>query len=71
MANMGLDFRAPKITDTESWEVLAILYERGYTFHGCGCDAGGYVPPKRVKDIPAFLERRGPQRTLLRRLTKK
>jgi hypothetical protein len=56
MANMGLDFRAPKKTEVEAWEVLAFLYERGFAFHGCGCDAGGYIPPKRVKDIQAFLE---------------
>ncbi len=56
MANMGLEFRAPKKTEAEAWDVLAFLYERGFAFRGCGCDAGGYVPPKRVRDIPAFLE---------------
>jgi|KBSSwiStaDraftv2_1062776.scaffolds.fasta_scaffold939240_2 hypothetical protein len=56
MANMGLDFRAPKKTDVEAWEVLALLYEQGHAFRGCGCDAGGYIPPKRLRDIPAFLE---------------
>jgi hypothetical protein len=56
MANMGLDFRAPKKSDIEAWKVLAFLYERGFAFHGCGCDAGGYIPPKRVSDIPSFLE---------------
>ena len=56
MANMGLDFRAPRKTDVEAWEVLAFLYERGYAFRGCGCDAGGYIPPRRLKGIPAFLD---------------
>lgn len=55
MANTGLDFRAPKKTDTEAWAALAFLYDRGFAFHGCGCDAGGYVPPKRLKDIPQYL----------------
>jgi hypothetical protein len=60
MANMGLDFRAPKQTEVGEWEVLAILYERGFAFRGCGCDAGRYIPPKRVREIPAFLEAHHP-----------
>jgi len=56
MANMGLDFRAPKKTEVEAWKVLVFLYERGFAFRGCGCDAGGYIPPKRVRDISAFLQ---------------
>jgi hypothetical protein len=56
MANMGLDFRAPKKTEVEAWKVLDFLYERNFAFRGCGCDAGGYIPPKRVRDIPAFLD---------------
>ena len=56
MANMGLDFRAPRKTDVEAWEVLSFLYEKGFAFHGCGCNAGCYVPPKKRRDIPAFLK---------------
>ena len=55
MASMGLDFRAPKKTAVEAWQVLALLYERGYVFRGCGCDAGGFIPPTRLEDVPAFL----------------
>jgi hypothetical protein len=46
----------PSPLTLEAWEVLAFLYERGFAFRGCGCDAGGYIPPKRVRDIAAFLE---------------
>lgn len=56
MADMGKDFRAPKKTEIEAWEVLAFLYDRGFSFHGCGCDAGGYIPPRKRRHIPAFLK---------------
>jgi hypothetical protein len=56
MADMGLDFKAPPKRNTEAWEILRILYEHGFTFHGCGCDVGVY-PPRKLRDVPAWLER--------------
>lgn len=37
--------------------MLAILYEEGFAFHGCGCDAGGFNPPTKLKDVETFKER--------------
>lgn len=44
MANMGLDFKAPKRKDNKAWQHLSMLYEVGITFHSCGCGGPGYVP---------------------------
>jgi hypothetical protein len=45
-------------------EGLGISLERGFAFRGCGCDAGGYIPPMRVRDIPAFLDAHYPDTRL-------
>ncbi|MCP4647574.1 MAG: hypothetical protein GY852_07545 [bacterium] len=74
MANMGLDFRVPKRTAKEAWKVIEILYDEGYAFHGCGCDAGGYIPPTKLKDVPAFKikhRRYTPGEQLLQKIDKK
>ena len=55
MADMGLDFKPPKQTDVEHWEVVARLYRRGFAYHSCGCVGPGYRPTRRV-DVPGFLE---------------
>ncbi len=44
MANMGLDFEAPKKDDVKKWEHLKNLYQVGITFHSCGCSGPGYIP---------------------------
>lgn len=44
LANMGLDFKPPKQTDTRAWAALASLFEAGETFHSCGCNGPGYRP---------------------------
>ena len=44
MANMGLDFEAPKKTDKKAWEHMAKLFRVGITFHSCGCSGPGYIP---------------------------
>lgn len=54
MALMGLDFKAPKSRDKESWEVISLLYNNGFSFKGCGCYVG-YFPPKKVKDVEEWL----------------
>lgn len=57
MVDMGLDFKAPPKDDREAWQILETLHEHGFAFHGCGCDAGGFVPPRRLSEVPAWLER--------------
>lgn len=44
MANMGLDFKAPKMKDVDAWKHIANLYKVGITFHSCGCSGPGYIP---------------------------
>lgn len=55
MALMGLDFRPPKKNDYESWEIIQVLYDHGYSFKGCGCFVG-YWPPKKKSEITSWLE---------------
>lgn len=55
MAAMGLDFRPPPQRDREAWEILRILYGRGFAFRGCGCMVG-YAPPARRAELPAWLQ---------------
>lgn len=58
MAPMGLDFKAPKKGEVEQWTIIKLLYENGFSFHGCGCYVG-YAPPNKLKDLPAFFEQHG------------
>ena len=44
MANMGLDFEAPKKQDVKAWQHIKDLYTTGITFHSCGCTGPGYIP---------------------------
>lgn len=55
MAMFGLDFRPPPQDDIEAWRIVEHLYDRGFAFESCGCDGPGYAPPKRLKDLPAWL----------------
>jgi hypothetical protein len=60
MADMGLDFKAPSKRDREAWQILEVLHENGFTFHGCGCDVG-FTPPRTLRELPEWLERHGRQ----------
>jgi DNA-directed RNA polymerase subunit RPC12/RpoP len=44
MANMAMDFAAPKKTETKKWEHLKTLYSVGITYGSCGCAGPGYIP---------------------------
>ena len=57
MADMGLDFKAPKMKDEEAWEHLKSLYSVGITFHSCGCNGPGYIPNTKEELIRYFQER--------------
>jgi hypothetical protein len=56
MSNMGLDFKAPRQRDKRQWKKVRILFERGYTYHSCGCGGPGYRP-RTLAEVPAFLGR--------------
>jgi len=47
MANMGLDFRAPKKTDIQAWQAVKGLFVTGRSFLTCGCDGPGFIPANR------------------------
>jgi hypothetical protein len=55
MADMGLDFKPPKRSAVEHWEVVEFLYQRGFAYHSCGCGGPGFRP-SRWADVPGFLE---------------
>jgi DNA-directed RNA polymerase subunit RPC12/RpoP len=48
MANMGLDFEAPKKKEIKEWAHLQTLYSVGITFHSCGCNGPGYIPKSKA-----------------------
>jgi len=54
MANMGMDFEAPKKDDTKSWNHIKQLYHVGITFHSCGCTGPGYIPNNTAEMIEHF-----------------
>ncbi len=54
MANMGLDFTAPKRTAIKEWAHLKTLYSVGITFHSCGCSDPGYIPNTTAQLIAYF-----------------
>ena len=60
MVDMGLDFKAPRKEKSEEWDILRILSEARIDFHNCGCGVG-WVPPKRKREVPAFLEAHFPK----------
>ncbi|HTJ51409.1 MAG TPA: hypothetical protein VL443_18240 [Cyclobacteriaceae bacterium] len=44
MADMGMDFKAPKSSDIKAWEIIQGMYKLGHAFHSCGCNGPGYIP---------------------------
>jgi DNA-directed RNA polymerase subunit RPC12/RpoP len=56
-ADMGLDFKSPKMNDVKSWNHLRNLFKSGVTFHSCGCQGPGYIPNSTEKLIE-FLARK-------------
>jgi hypothetical protein len=55
MTNLGLDFKPPKWSAIEHWEVVEFLFRRGFAYHSCGCNGPGFRP-SRWADVPAFLD---------------
>ena len=56
IANLGHDFKAPKISAKKEWEIIQGLYRTGKTFFSCGCDGIGYIP-QNEKDYKDYLEK--------------
>ncbi len=49
MADMGLDFEAPKMNDLKAWKHQESLFIAGITYHSCGCSGPGYIPINKQK----------------------
>jgi hypothetical protein len=60
MADMGLDFKAPKKSAVKQWEKVRLLYEHGFTFHSCGCGGVGYRP-RELREVYQFIESNRPK----------
>jgi hypothetical protein len=56
MADMGLDFAAPKKDNIKQWEHIRTLYAVGITFQSCGCTGPGYIPNTKERLIEYFQE---------------
>lgn len=55
MADLGLDFKAPKQHNVKAWRVIQSLYKSGKTFYSCGCTGFGHVPSS-LKDHISYLQ---------------
>lgn len=44
MADLGMDFKAPKRSDVKEWKIVASMYRMGHRFQTCGCDGPGFIP---------------------------
>ncbi len=53
---MGLDFKAPKRTDTVAWKAVQMLYTGGVAFDSCGCNGPGYRPVNPKAVVPFLAE---------------
>jgi hypothetical protein len=58
MADLGLDFKAPRQSDTKAWRAIAGMYRVGHVWHTCGCDGPGYIPQSTGALRAYLLERR-------------
>jgi hypothetical protein len=54
MADMGLDFEAPKKNQIKEWNHIMTLYTVGIAFHSCGCTGPGYIPKDKENLINYF-----------------
>lgn len=59
MADMGKDFKAPKLRDTRQWRKVEMLFLHGYTYHSCGGGGPGYRP-RTLREVPGFLDSNQP-----------
>lgn len=57
MANLGLDFKAPKKEKIKEWKILRGIYKLGHSFSSCGCDGPGFIP-KDKNEYVEYLQKR-------------
>lgn len=51
MADLGLDFKAPRKTAIKQWKIIENMYVMGHTWHSCGCDGPGFIPKEKYQYI--------------------
>lgn len=44
MANLGRDFKAPRMSNARAWKAIRSVYRLGHTFQTCGCNGPGFIP---------------------------
>jgi hypothetical protein len=44
MADLGLDFKPPRVSATRAWARIRTMYRLGHAWHTCGCNGPGFVP---------------------------
>jgi hypothetical protein len=54
MADLGKDFKPPRMSAVHAWERLHAMYRIGRVWHTCGCDGPGYIPTSKT-DYLAYL----------------
>ncbi len=57
MTNMGMDFKAPKMSAVKEWTIIQSLHKLGHAFQTCGCDGPGFIPINK-EDYIAYLDKR-------------
>jgi len=57
MADLGLDFKPPKQSDTRAWTAIAGVYRAGHEWRTCGCNGPGWIPKSKF-DLQQYLTKR-------------
>ena len=57
MADLGLDFKAPKITDKTAWKAIALTHKIGHQWYTCGCNGPGFVPKNQREYLASLQEK--------------
>src|SRR5262245_61317298 len=55
MADMGLDFKAPRRSNVKQWKKVEVLFRHGFTYHSCGCCGPG-LRPAELREVADFLK---------------
>ncbi|TXT18421.1 MAG: hypothetical protein FD138_4446, partial [Planctomycetota bacterium] len=58
MADLGLDFKAPRRNNQKAWKYLQTLYVVGHAWHTCGCNGPGFIPKSPTEYLSYLTQRR-------------
>lgn len=57
MADLGLDFKAPRTADKRAWRAIESTYRLGHAWHTCGCSGPGFIP-NSPREYRVYLQER-------------